>query len=206
MKRLYEYLDMISQEDIHDYVEKMKYSNDMYTTLSKGIEDFKQLTPIYNDNVIFSLYNDMLFLQPDQDQPFLTRKEDHVFYSPLYFVEKMDMTQQFPLNSMNHQQALGAYVVVDKDYPFIHMILLIIDNLLNDVKSTIQNQINEMIRHLQEQFPQATISTVSVIASDHAPQEDQIQQMESQIIEKQMDMNQSFEQKTKEYYQSILYN
>ena len=53
MKRLYEYLDMISQEDIHDYVEKMKYSNDMYTTLSKGIEDFKQLTPIYNDNVIF---------------------------------------------------------------------------------------------------------------------------------------------------------
>ena len=201
MKRLYEYLDMISQEDIHDYVEKMKYSNDMYTTLSKGIEDFKQLTPIYNDNVIFSLYKDMLFLQPDQDQPFLTRKEDHVFYSPLYFVEKMDMTQQFPLNSMNHQQALGAYVVVDKDYPFIHMILLIIDNLLNDVKSTIQNQINEMIRHLQEQFPQATISTVSVIASDHAPQE-----MESQIIEKQMDMNQSFEQKTKEYYQSILYN
>ena len=74
------------------------------------------------------------------------------------------------------------------------------------VKSTIQNQINETIRHLQEQFPQATISTVSVIASDHAPQEDQIQQMESQIIEKQMDMNQSFEQKTKEYYQSILYN
>ena len=206
MKRLYEYLDMISQEDIHDYVEKMKYSNDMYTTLSKGIEDFKQLIPIYNDNVIFSLYKDMLFLQPDQDQPFLTRKEDHVFYSPLYFVEKMDMTQQFPLNSMNHQQALGAYVVVDKDYPFIHMILLIIDNLLNDVKSTIQTQINEMIRHLQEQFPQATISTVSVIASDHAPQEDQIQQMESQIIEKQMDMNQSFEQKTKEYYQSILYN
>ena len=206
MKRLYEYLDMISQEDIHDYVEKMKYSNDMYTTLSKGIEYFKQLTPIYNDNFIFSLYKDMLFLQPDQDQPFLTRKEDHVFYSPLYFVEKMDMTQQFPLNSMNHQQALGAYVVVDKDYPFIHMILLIIDNLLNDVKSTIQNQINEMIRHLQEQFPQATISTVSVIASDHAPQEDQIQQMESQIIEKQMDMNQSFEQKTKEYYQSILYN
>ena len=187
-------------------LKKMKYSNDMYTTLSKGIEDFKQLTPIYNDNVIFSLYKDMLFLQPDQDQPFLTRKEDHVFYSPLYFVEKMDMTQQFPLNSMNHQQALGAYVVVDKDYPFIHMILLIIDNLLNDVKSTIQNQINEMIRHLQEQFPQATISTVSVIASDHAPQEDQIQQMESQIIEKQMDMNQSFEQKTKEYYQSILYN
>lgn len=118
MKRLYEYLDMISQEDIHDYVEKMKYSNDMYTTLSKGIEDFKQLTPIYNDNVIFSLYNDMLFLQPDQDQPFLTRKEDHVFYSPLYFVEKMDMTQQFPLNSMNHQQALGAYVVVDKDLSF----------------------------------------------------------------------------------------
>ena len=206
MKRLYEYLDMISQEDIHDYVEKMKYSNDMYTTLSKGIEDFKQLIHIYNDNVIFSLYKDMLFLQPDQDQPFLTRKEDHVFYSPLYFVEKMDMTQQFPLNSMNHQQALDAYVVVDKDYPFIHMILLIIDNLLNDVKSTIQNQINEMIRHLQEQFPQATISTVSVIASDHAPQEDQIQQMESQIIEKQMDMNQSFEQKTKEYYQSILYN
>ena len=46
----------------------------------------------------------------------------------------------------------------------------------------------------------------SLIASDHAPQEDQIQQMESQIIEKQMDMNQSFEQKTKEYYQSILYN
>ena len=118
----------------------------------------------------------------------------------------MDMTQQFPLNSMNHQQALGAYVVVDKDYPFIHMILLIIDNLLNDVKSTIQTQINEMIRHLQEQFPQATISTVSVIASDHATQEEQIQQMESQIIEKQMDMNQSFEQKTKEYYQSILYN
>ena len=33
MKRLYEYLDMISQEDIHDYVEKMKYSNDMYITL-----------------------------------------------------------------------------------------------------------------------------------------------------------------------------
>ena len=128
-------------------------------------------------------------------------------FAPLTsFVEKMDMTQQFLLNSMNHQQALGAYVVVDKDYPFIHMILLIIDNLLNDVKSTIQNQINEMIRHLQEQFPQATISTVSVIASDHAPQEDQIQQMESQIIEKQMDMNQSFEQKTKEYYQSILYN
>ena len=87
MKRLYEYLDMISQEDIHDYVEKMKYSNDMYTTLSKGIEDFKQLTPIYNDNVIFSLYKDMLFLQPDQDQPFLTRKEDHVFYSPLFIVE-----------------------------------------------------------------------------------------------------------------------
>lgn len=75
MKRLYEYLDMISQEDIHDYVEKMKYSHDMYTTLSKGIEDFKQLTPIYNDNVIFSLYKDMLFLQPDQDQPFLDTKK-----------------------------------------------------------------------------------------------------------------------------------
>ena len=78
-------------------LKKMKYSNDMYTTLSKGIEDFKQLTPIYNDNVIFSLYKDMLFLQPDQDQPFLTRKEDHVFYSPLYFVEKNGHDTTIPI-------------------------------------------------------------------------------------------------------------
>lgn len=206
MKRLYEYLDCIHQEDIQLYVEQMKYDEDMLLTFNQGIEELKKMTPIENDNVIFSLYKDVLFVQPNQDNPFIIKKEEYVFCSPLYFVEKMDLSQQFTLNTINQQQALGAYVVVDKDYPFIHMILLIIDNLLNDVKSTIQNQINEMIRHLQEQFPQATISTVSVIASDHAPQEDQIQQMESQIIEKQMDMNQSFEQKTKEYYQSILYN
>ena len=56
------------------------------------------------------------------------------------------------------------------------------------------------------QFPQATISAVNVIADQSIPQDHQIQQMESQIIEKQVDMNQAFEKKTKEYYQSILYS
>lgn len=118
----------------------------------------------------------------------------------------MDLSQQFTLNTINQQQALGAYVVVDQDYSLSHMILIIIDTLLNDFKDQIQNQIQKMINDLQMQFPQATISAVNVIADQSIPQDHQIQQMESQIIEKQVDMNQAFEKKTKEYYQSILYS
>lgn len=206
MKRLCEYIESIHQSDIENYVEKMKYDEDMVSTLYQGLEDLKTLTPVYNDNIIFSLYGDVLFVQPAKEQPFILKKEERVFYSPLYFVEKMDLTQQFTLNSMTQQQALGAYVVVDLDYDLTHMILIVIDTLLNDFKDNIQNQINKVIHDLQSQFPQAVISTVNVITDNQIPQENQIQQMESEIIEKQVDINQAFEQKTKEYYQSILYN
>lgn len=206
MKRLYEYLDCIHQDDIQLYVEQMNYDEDMLLTFNQGIEELKKMTPIENDNVIFSLYKDVLFVQPNQDNPFIIKKEEYVFCSPLYFVEKMDLSQQFTLNTINQQQALGAYVVVDQDYSLSHMILIIIDTLLNDFKDQIQNQIQKMINDLQMQFPQATISAVNVIADQSIPQDHQIQQMESQIIEKQVDMNQAFEKKTKEYYQSILYS
>lgn len=206
MKRLCEYIETIHQSDVKNYVEKMNYNEEMASMIYDGLAHLKTLTPVYNENVIFSLYGDTLFVQPTQDQPFILKKEERIFYSPLCFVEKMDLTQQFTLNSMSQQQALGAYVVVDLDYDFKHMILLIVDTIFNYFKNHIQNQIHQAINDLQNQFPQAVISTVNVIADDQIPQDNQIQQMESEIIEKQVHINQAFEQKTKEYYQSILYS
>lgn len=206
MKRLYEYIESIHQTDVKNYVEKMNYDEDMISTLYQGLEDLKNLIPVYNENIIFSLYGDVLFVQPTKEQPFILKKEERVFYSPLYFVEKMDLSQQFTLNSMTQQQALGAYVVVDKDYDLTHMILVIVDTLFNDYKSHIQNQIHQVIHDLQSQFPQATISTVNVIGDGQIPQDNEIEQMESEIIERQVHINQDFEEKTKEYYQSILYS
>lgn len=205
MKRLCEYLDIICQDDVLEYVEKKHYDDSMNAVLSQGIEKLKKVTPSYNDNIIFLLYKEALYMQVSNQQSLTTKNQPQIFYSPLFFVEKLDITQQLTLNSLNQAQALGAYVVLDEDYSIPFMILSILDNIINH-QDKIQDYINQMMNELTSKFPGANISTVSVIAQDGQIEENQIKEMESEIIEKQIHIDQAFEQKIKQYYQSILYS
>lgn len=185
----------------------MEYDNHIFDTLYDGIQELKTMKPTYNDNVIFSLYSDMLFIQPIQEQSVHTKKEEKVFFIPYYFMQNLDITKQYPLQQLSLSQALGAYVVLDQDYSATHMILLIIDTLFYEEGSlqAIKHHLQEMIDDIHKQFPTAVVSTVAVQSSDQVSQND-LQNFKSQIFEQQVTINKAFEQKIKDSYQYIMYN
>lgn len=207
MKKLYEYIDSITKDDIYEYIDDMEYDNHIFDTLYDGIQELKTMKPTYNDNVIFSLYSDMLFIQPIQEQSVHTKKEEKVFFIPYYFMQNLDITKQYPLQQLSLSQALGAYVVLDQDYSATHMILLIIDTLFYEEGSlqAIKHHLQEMIDDIHKQFPTAVVSTVAVQSSDQVSQND-LQNFKSQIFEQQVTINKAFEQKIKDSYQYIMYN
>ena len=207
MKKLYEYIDSITKDDIYEYIDDMEYDDHIFDTLYDGIQELKTMKPTYNDNVIFSLYSDMLFIQPIQEQSVHTKKEEKVFFIPYYFMQNLDITKQYPLQQLSLSQALGAYVVLDQDYSATHMILLIIDTLFYDEGSlqAIKHHLQEMIDDIHKQFPTAVVSTVAVQSSDQVSQND-LQNFKSQIFEQQVTINKAFEQKIKDSYQYIMYN
>lgn len=205
MKRLCQYLDDIHQEDIQNYIEKMQYDEKMYSTLSQGIEELKTVTPAYNDNIIFSLYKEVLCIQVGSEHPVSTKPEPKIFYSPLYFVEKMDLSRQSNLFSLNQEQALGAFVVLDKDYPATHMILRILDDVIHYHQDEAHEGINLLLNQLSVQFSDVQISTVNVKAEGKSIEE-LVNETNVNIFEEQEKINQAFDQKTKQYYQSILLN
>ncbi len=207
MKKLYEYIDSITKDDIYEYIDDMEYDDHIFDTLYDGIQELKTMKPTYNDNVIFSLYSDMLFIQPIQEQSVHTKKEEKVFFIPYYFMQNLDITKQYPLQQLSLSQALGAYVVLDQDYSATHMILLIIDTLFYEEGSlqAIKHHLQEMIDDIHKQFPTAVVSTVAVQSSDQVSQND-LQNFKSQIFEQQVTINKAFEQKIKDSYQYIMYN
>lgn len=207
MKRLYEYLHDIQQEDIKQYIDDMKYDVSMFELLINGIEMLKNIDPIYNDNIIFSLYSKVLVVTPTKDNPFTSKQEKHVFFSPFYFVKDLDISKQYTLDYMTTQQAVGAYVMLDKDYSTNHMILTIIDTIimLDNEMIDPQKDLHKIITDLQNRFPSAMISAIS-IQSDENISHNTIQDMQSQILEEQMRINKEFQQKTKDYYQHIFHN
>ena len=207
MKKLYEYIDSITKDDIYEYIDDMEYDDHIFDTLYDGIQELKTMKPTYNDNVIFSLYSDMLFIQPIQEQSVHTKKEEKVFFIPYYFMQNLDITKQYPLQQLSLSQALGAYVVLDQDYSATHMILLIIDTPFYEEGSlqAIKHHLQEMIDDIHKQFPTAVVSTVAVQSSDQVSQND-LQNFKSQIFEQQVTINKAFEQKIKDSYQYIMYN
>lgn len=207
MKKLYEYIDSITKDDIYEYIDDMEYDDHIFDTLYDGIQELKTMKPTYNDNVIFSLYSDMLFIQPIQEQSVHTKKEEKVFFIPYYFMQNLDITKQYPLQQLSLSQALGAYVVLDQDYSATHMILLIIDTLFYEEGSlqAIKHHLQEMIDDIHKQFPTAVVYTVAVQSSDQVSQND-LQNFKSQIFEQQVTINKAFEQKIKDSYQYIMYN
>ena len=207
MKKLYEYIDSITKDDIYEYIDDMEYDDHIFDTLYDGIQELKTMKPTYNDNVIFSLYSDMLFIQPIQEQSVHTKKEEKVFFIPYYFMQNLDITKQYPLQQLSLSQALGAYVVLDQDYSATHTILLIIDTPFYEEGSlqAIKHHLQEMIDDIHKQFPTAVVSTVAVQSSDQVSQND-LQNFKSQIFEQQVTINKAFEQKIKDSYQYIMYN
>lgn len=205
MKKLYEYIHHISQNDIQKLIQDKDYDEDDAEFFKENIARLQTLTPIDNDNIIFALYGEMLFIQPPKDEPFVLKKKEEIFYTPLCFVKQLDLSQQFSLRFLSDEQILGAYVVLDDDYDAVDMVLLILNAFIMD-SHDIREQINEIIGDIQKQFPYASVSAVGVLSPQEELGEWDIQNMEPQIIQQQMTIQEQFQQKLKDYYQSILYS
>lgn len=165
MKRLYELLDIISDEKLKqvikdDYNEEEIDIEMLFSNTKKGIFNMKQITPSINNNIICCIYTEDYDIDFSQSPRYKLEKLDDCF-----MIEDKEM-KEFSQNphklpekysidiGQEWDEMLGSFVFVEKDeeYDFEYGLCSIILDLMfmGYTQEIRQKEMKEMERRLEE--------------------------------------------------------